>query len=231
MNIYGFNTLTLLDYPGKVGASLFLGGCNFRCPFCQNGNLVLHPEQESAIPEAEVLAYLTKRRGVLDGVCISGGEPTLHAELPALIQKIKDLGYLVKLDTNGTRPQVVRYLYENHLIDYVAMDIKTSRARYPEAAGISRVDLSLIEESVAYLKSHVSDYEFRTTVTRELHTSKDFEDIADWLEGCRAYYLQAYRESASVIHPVFSSYTKEELEGFCAILRTKIPLAEVRGID
>ena len=181
MNIYGFNTLTLLDYPGKVGASLFLGGCNFRCPFCQNGNLVLHPEQESAIPEAEVLAYLTKRRGVLDGVCISGGEPTLHAELPALIQKIKDLGYLVKLDTNGTRPQVVRYLYENHLIDYVAMDIKTSRARYPEAAGISRVDLSLIEESVAYLKSHVSDYEFRTTVTRELHTSKDFEDIADWL--------------------------------------------------
>ena len=231
MKIHGFNTLTLLDYPGKVGATLFLGGCNFRCPFCQNGNLVLHPEQEPFIPEEEVLAYLKKRQGILDGVCISGGEPTLYPDLPELIQKIKALGYLVKLDTNGSRPEVLRQLCREKLIDYAAMDIKSSPAHYKKTAGCEALDIDAILESVDYLKSDVLEYEFRTTVVRELHTADDFADIALWLAGCRAYYLQAYRDSESVIRPGFSSCSREELEAFCRILRKKIPLVALRGID
>ena len=230
MKINGFQTLTLLDYPGKVGATLFLGGCNFRCPFCQNKNLVLHPEQESFLPEDEVLAYLKKRQGILDGVCISGGEPTLHRELPDLIGRIKSLGFLVKLDTNGSRPDVIRQLHTDHLIDYVAMDIKSSRQNYPKVSGREHPDLDAVMESAKYLMSGTLEYEFRTTVVRELHDASDFSDIADWIGGCRAYYLQAYRDSGSVIHPGFSSYSREELESFCEILRKKIPLVELRGI-
>lgn len=231
MKIHGFNTLSLLDYPGLVGATLFLGGCNFRCPFCQNGNLVLSPEQEPEIPTEEVLAYLKKRQGILDGVCISGGEPTLHPDLPDLIGRIKELGYLVKLDTNGTRPEVIRRLYTEELIDYVAMDIKASPSRYRDAAGCRDMDMDAIYESVSFLKSGVLDYEFRTTVMRELHDASDFESIAQWLAGCRAYYLQAYQESENVIRPVFTSYSRQELEEFCEILRKKIPLVDIRGID
>lgn len=231
MKIHGFNTLTLLDYPGRVGATLFLGGCNFRCPFCQNGNLVLHPEQEPFLPVEEALAYLKKRQGILDGVCISGGEPTLCPDLPELIQKIKSLGYLVKLDTNGSHPEIIRQLREEKLLDYVAMDIKSSPSHYKTVAGCAHLDLYAIKESVEYLKSSVPEYEFRTTVVRELHTADDFAAIANWLSGCRAYYLQAYRDSESVIHPGFSSYSREELEAFCKILRKKIPLVALRGID
>lgn len=231
MKIHGFNTLTLLDYPGKVGATLFLGGCNFRCPFCQNKNLVLHPEREPFLPEEEVFAYLKKRQGILDGICVSGGEPTLDSGLPELIEKIKSLGYLVKLDTNGSHPEVIRRLCEEGLLDYVAMDIKSSPVRYSSVAGRESLDLESIQESVEYLKSGILEYEFRTTVVRELHTAADFEDIADWLAGCHAYYLQAYRDSESVIHPGFSSYSREELENFRTILRKKIPLVGLRGID
>lgn len=142
MNIHGFITLTLLDYPEHLAASIFLGGCNLRCPFCQNGNLVLSPENESSISEEEVLAFLKKRSGILEGVCISGGEPTLYRELPDFISKIKALGYLVKLDTNGTNPEMLRFLYENHLLDYIAMDIKTQPEQYGKsfraAAGCCR---------------------------------------------------------------------------------------------
>lgn len=231
MKIHGFHTLTLLDYPGKVGATLFLGGCNFRCPFCQNGNLVLRPEQEPFLPEEAVLAYLKKRQGILDGVCISGGEPTLYADLPDFIEKIKSLGYLVKLDTNGSRPEVIRRLYEEKLIDYVAMDIKSSKAHYKTAAGCETLDMDAIEASIEFLISDIPEYEFRTTVVRELHTAADFADIAEWISGCRAYYLQAYRDSDSVLHPGFSSYSGAELAKFCEILRKKIPLVSIRGID
>lgn len=231
MKIHGFNTLTLLDYPGNVGATLFLGGCNFRCPFCQNGNLVLAPDKEPVIPEEDVFAYLKKRQNILDGVCITGGEPTLHRDLPELIGKIKALGYLVKLDTNGTNPDMIRFLYENRLIDYVAMDIKSSQEGYKDAAGCGHLEMDKIIESVEYLKGGGVDYEFRTTVVRELHTLTDFEGIAAWLEGSRAYYLQAYRESEHVIAPVFTSYTRPELEVFQKVLQKKIPLVELRGID
>ena len=166
MNIHGFITLTLLDYPEHLAASIFLGGCNLRCPFCQNGNLVLSPDNEPSISEEEVLAFLKKRSGILEGVCISGGEPTLYRELPDFIEKVKALGYLVKLDTNGTNPEMLRFLYENHLLDYIAMDIKTQPEQYakvsglqPDAASTQKL-LQNINLSKEYIMSCGIDYEF-----------------------------------------------------------------------
>ena len=185
IKIHGFNKLTLLDYPEKMAATIFLGHCNFRCPFCQNGGLVLNPDGEPVIPVEDVLKVLKKRQGLLDGVCITGGEPTLHPDLPSFIASIKALGYSVKLDTNGSRPEVLKSLVERQLIDYVAMDIKNSPQRYQETAGISHLDFDKIEESVQFLKTDVVDYEFRTTVAKELHSSEDFRQIGKWIAGCK----------------------------------------------
>ncbi|MEE0418820.1 MAG: anaerobic ribonucleoside-triphosphate reductase activating protein [Lachnospiraceae bacterium] len=231
MKIHGFNTLTLLDYPGLVGATLFLGGCNFRCPFCQNGNLVLSPDTEPWIPLEEVLATLRKRRKVLDGVCISGGEPTLYRDLPKLIRPIKEMGYQIKLDTNGTNPSMLRELCAQGLIDFVAMDIKSSPENYEKASGCTAAQLDAVRESADFLLNGKTDYEFRTTVVKELHTEADFFSIGDWISGCCAYYLQAYRESEHVISKNFSSYTYQELTRFRDILQEKIPLVEIRGIE
>ena len=232
MKIHGFQTLTLLDYPGFTAATIFLGGCNFRCPFCQNAGLVLAPEGEPVISTDEVLGFLNKRKKVLDGVCITGGEPTLEPELTDLIFQIKELGYRVKLDTNGTHPEMLRSLYEKGLLDYVAMDIKSSPSGYGKACGLSRPDLIPIGESVSFLMESGLDYEFRTTVVRELHSTEDFLEIGNWLAGCRRYYLQAYRDSDHIIKPgIFSSYSRSELEGLAQLLRKKIPLVEIRGID
>ncbi len=232
MNIHGFQTLTLLDYPGRTAATLFCGGCNFRCPFCQNASLVLHPDTEPLVPFEKILSVLKKRQGLLDGVCITGGEPTLEPELFSLAETIKELGYLIKLDTNGSHPDVVRRLYEAGLLDYAAMDIKSSPEGYSLASGIRSPDLSSIRETASFLMDSGIDYEFRTTVVRELHQAADFSAIADWLSGARRYYLQAYRDSEEILKPgCFSSYSKKELEAFAAILRKKIPLVEIRGID
>lgn len=236
MKIYGLQKLTLLDYPGKMAATLFLGGCNFRCPFCHNSGLVLSPEQQEVLPVSEVLAFLEKRRGILEGVCITGGEPTLSGDLKRLITDIRGLGYLVKLDTNGSRPEVLRELVSEGLLDYAAMDIKSSLSGYAKAAGLSSGQASVITEKVAesaaFLMENHIPYEFRTTVTKELHSADDFREIARWLAGCSAYYLQAYRDSESVLMPhTFHSYTRRELEGFQTILQEKIPLVEIRGID
>ena len=182
MVIHGFQKLTLLDYPGKVACTLFSGGCNFRCPFCQNGNLVQHPEWEPVIPEEEIFAVLEKRRGVLDGVCVTGGEPTLDPDLERFVTKIKELGYLVKLDTNGYRPEILKKLVEEKKIDYVAMDIKNAPSRYGETAGVKKIDVMRINESVEFLKSGVVDYEFRTTLCKELHGREEIEAIGKWLK-------------------------------------------------
>lgn len=232
MKIHGFNTLTLLDYPGHLGATLFVGGCNFRCPFCQNAGLVLSPQTEPYIEEEEVLSYLKKRSGILEGVCITGGEPTLYQnELPGFISRIKELGYLVKLDTNGTNPDLIKSLRESGLIDYVAMDIKSSRANYGKVAGVKDMDITPVCRSVEYLMASGMDYEFRTTVVRELHDTEDFKSIGKWLSGCRAYYLQAYKDSENVIQRGFSPYSREEMDDFCRLLRKTIQLVETRGIE
>lgn len=230
VKIHGFNKLTLLDYPGRLAGTIFLGSCNFRCPFCHNAGLVLSPDREPVIPAEEVLGTLRKRRGILEGVCITGGEPTVNRELPELIKKIRELGYPVKLDTNGSNPQMLKELVNQGMLDYVAMDIKNSPEKYGLTAGISQIQLSDINESVEFLKTGTVDYEFRTTVVRELHRREDFQKIGHWLAGSRRYFLQAYKESEQVIRPVFSGYSKEQLENFRQMLLEEIPQVEIRGL-
>lgn len=233
MLICGLQKTTLLDYPGHVAATIFTGGCNFRCPFCHNSNL-LDPSEfppEQIFTEEEVLAFLKKRRSVLEGVCITGGEPTLQPDLSDFIRQIRRLGLLVKLDTNGSRPDILQSLLEEGLLDYVAMDIKSSPSHYAEAAGTDAVPLSAVRESVLLLRNGRIPYEFRTTVVRELHSADDFREIGAWLAGDSAYYLQNYRDSEQVLDRRFSSYKKEELENFRQLLLPFLPRTELRGID
>ncbi len=211
MEIHGFNKTTLLDYPGHVAATVFTGGCNFRCPFCHNSNLVLNPASQPQIPEEEVFAHLEKRRGILEGVCITGGEPTLQPDLPDFIRKVKELDYPVKLDTNGYEPKVLRRLLEEGMLDYVAMDIKAAPEHYAEAAGCPGLDFSRIEESIHILKNCGIPYEFRTTVVQGLHTVEEFTAIGRLLEGSRAYYLQYFRENENVIQDGFGVFSEETM--------------------
>lgn len=231
MQIHGFNKTTLLDFPGHVAATIFTGSCNFRCPFCHNGDLVLQPASVPLIPEEEVLEALQKRKGILSGVCITGGEPTLQKDLAPFLHKLKDLGLLVKLDTNGYLPQAIKQLAAAGLLDYIAMDIKSSKEHYRQAAGIPQLELDRICESVDFIRTCHIPYEFRTTVVRELHTKEDIEGIGLWLQGCRAYFLQSYKESDAVLEKGFSGYTRQELEKFLAIVRKYIPAAALRGVD
>ncbi len=217
MLILGLNKTTLLDYPGRVAATIFTGGCNFRCPFCQNGGLVLEPSLQDVYPEEEVLAFLKKRINVLKGVCVSGGEPTLHADLPEFIEKIKELGYQVKLDTNGYAPQVLKGLIHNGLIDYVAMDIKNSQEKYAATIGLdgelqNAFSMDRVCESVEILRSTGIDHEFRTTVVRELHTKEDILKIGEWIKGCPRYYLQQFKESDNIICQGFHEWDEQVMK-------------------
>lgn len=231
MQIYGLNKTTLLDYPQHVAATIFTGSCNFRCPFCHNGDLVLHAAGHQLIPESEVLSFLEKRRGILTGVCITGGEPTLQQSLAGFIRRIRSLDYLVKLDTNGYCPDVIRQLLEERLLDYIAMDIKSSPLNYAHTAGLKQLDFSRIEQSVSCIQASGVPYEFRTTVVRELHTLQDFLQIGRWLSGSQSYFLQSYAETAQVLQPGFHSYTKEELLTFAEALKPFIPNTSLRGVD
>ena len=177
--IAGLQKMTLLDYPGKVACTVFLQGCNFRCPFCHNSGL-LGASDQPMLPEEELLAFLRKRQGLLDGVCITGGEPTLHTKFPELLRKIRQLGYAIKLDTNGYRPDVLKSLAGEGLLDYVAMDIKNCPARYSETAGVPNLNMEKLEESIRFLIEGSLDYEFRTTVAEELHTPEDFQRMGQW---------------------------------------------------
>lgn len=231
MQIHGLNKTTLLDYPEHLAATVFTGGCNFRCPFCHNAGLVLNPGEQPVISKEEVLSFLRKRKGILNGVCITGGEPTLQKDLPEVIRQIKEMGYLVKLDTNGYRPEVLAQLLEEKLLDYVAMDIKSSPERYGVVAGLRELDISVICRSVDLLQHSGIKYEFRTTVVKELHSKEDFEEIAKWLAGSPVHYLQAYRENENVIQWGYHACTREEMEEYAQILRTTIQKVEIRGMD
>ncbi len=231
MKIHGLIKTSLLDYPKHVAATVFTGACNMRCPFCHNGNLVLNPEGEPLISEEEVLSFLSSRARILDGVCITGGEPTLQGDLASFIGKIKAMGLKVKLDTNGYNPDILNSLLEQGLIDYVAMDIKNSKAKYPETTDIKDLDFSRIEASIKTLVEGKIPFEFRTTVARELHSKEDLLSIAAMIKGCPAYYLQAYRESDQVINPVFTSYSREEFDDILSSLREILPVVELRGLD
>lgn len=230
MKLSGLQKTTLLDYPGHVAATIFLGGCNFRCPFCHNGDLILD-SFESSCTEQDVLSFLNKRSSVLEGVCITGGEPTLHDGLEAFIRNIRSLGLLVKLDTNGYRPDILKELCGQGLISYVAMDIKSGKTNYAKTAGLNVLDLSRIEESVNFLLHCDIPYEFRTTVVKELHSEEDFKEIGPWLTGCPHYYLQSYKDSCHVLSSGFSACSRKELLKFADILSPFIKNVSLRGID
>jgi len=230
MDIRGFNKTTLLDFPGHVAAGIFVGGCNFACPFCHNWGLVTKDNSIPSIPEEDVLAHINKRKNVLTGVCISGGEPTLYKDLPEFAAKIKDMGLLVKLDTNGYNPEAVSELIDNKLVDYVAMDIKASRDNYNKAVG-KEVDITRIQETIDLITNSGIDYEFRTTCVKGIHSSGDFEDIADWIKGADRYFLQDYIEKEAVPDKSNASFFKEEMTLFLNIVMPNIPNAKIRGMD
>lgn len=229
MEIQGLQKLTLLDWPGKVACTLFLSGCDFRCPFCHNGELVTGPAPDG-MPEEEVLDFLKKRRGLLDGVCVTGGEPLLRPDLAELLDRIRALGYPVKLDTNGNHPQKLAELWARGLVNYVAMDVKNSPARYAETAGVPGLDLGPIRETVAWLLEGRVEYEFRTTVVRQLHDEASFRDIGPWLAGARRYYLQAFVDRDTVLRPGLEGCSSEEMERFADLVRPFVPAVELRGV-
>ncbi len=229
MEIQGLQKMTLLDYPGRVACTVFLGGCDLRCPFCHNGGLVLGPMPAELDGEG-LLAFLKKRRGLLDGVCVTGGEPLLRPELPELLAQIKELGYPVKLDTNGGRPEGLRALAEAGLVDYVAMDVKNCPARYGETAGVPGLDVTPFRESVSFLLQGTVAYEFRTTVVREFHDEDSFRAIGPWIAGARRYFLQNFVDRDAVLQAGLHPWDGDSLRAFAALVRPYVDQVELRGI-
>lgn len=224
----GFQKLTLLDFPGKVACTLFTKGCNFYCPFCHNANLVNLGEEQN-ITEEEVLSYLNKRIGILEGVCITGGEPLLHPDLPDFIRKVKALGYGVKLDTNGSFPKQLKELVKDGLIDYVAMDIKNSMEKYPLTSGNQNLNLDLINESIDFLMEGTIDYEFRTTVVEELHTVSDIQAIGKRIRGAKKYFLQNFVDSGNIIEKNLHPVNEETIEKMELAAQEYVKPAKIRG--
>ena len=231
MKIYGFNKSTLLDYPKHLAATIFVGSCNMRCPFCHNASLVLYPHSQTLIPEEDIFAYLKKRKNILEGVCITGGEPTLYSDLPLFISQIKDLGFKVKLDTNGSNPAMISKLMDEKLIDYIAMDIKNSKEKYLLTTGSENLSMDDIENSVSLILRENVDYEFRTTVVNQLHTDRDMIAIGNWIKGAKAYYLQSFTRSGDIISPGFTAPEKETLLRYKTLLTPYVQNVELRGID
>ena len=227
--------MTLLDFPGRIGCTVFVGGCNLRCPFCHNGSLVMNVDEANSIEIEDFLAFLESRVGRLQGVCVSGGEPTLHPDLPNLLSEIKARGFAVKLDTNGTNPEMLSALIADGLVDYVAMDIKNSLEKYEVTAGVnselgiqnSKL-INCIKESAELLMEGRVDFEFRTTLVNELHTAEDIRAIGEWLSGEEKFFLQTYRDEGDLIVGGFSPFSREQSEQFLNILKSYIPNAKIR---
>ena len=230
MHIAALQKTTLLDYPGRIACTVFLSGCNLRCPFCHNAGLVL-PEQKSddQMTPDELLEFLRTRQGKLDGVCITGGEPTLQKDLPELITQIRQLGFLVKLDTNGSNPAMLRMLLQQHMLDYVAMDIKNSPDRYREICGGVDI-LPQVRESVRLLMAGDTEYEFRTTVSHPWHDSEAVSEIARWLAGARQYFLQCFVDSGNLVGSGSSPMTEEEMYELQQAAAEYIPNTRLRGM-
>ena len=229
MQIYGLQKLTLLDFPDRVACTVFLGGCNLRCPFCHNSALVF-PDPADAMEEETFFRFLEKRVGVLDGVAITGGEPLLTADVFAFAEHIKSLGFALKLDTNGFFPKRLREMVGAGLVDYVAMDIKNAPDKYAATCGLSAVDLSKVRESVRFLMDGSVPYEFRTTVVREFHEAADFEQIGQWIAGADAYFLQSFVDSGACIREGLHAHTPEDLHLFRSLLRKYVQNTQIRGV-
>ena len=232
MLVSGLQKLTLLDYPGRVACTVFTGGCNFRCPFCHNAPLVL-PEQIAHDSSAEeVLRFLKKRVGVLDGVAVTGGEPLLHTDIADFLREIKGMGFLIKLDTNGSFPDRLIALVEDGLVDRVAVDIKNSPVLYAKTVGLPQFDLSPVERTKDYLLSGPVEYEFRTTVVRGLHTKESLIEAAQWIAGAKEYYLQQFKDSGAVLDIAgLSAFDGEEMHAFADAVRPWVPSVQVRGVE
>ena len=231
MKIHGLQKMTLLDFPGKVACTVFLGGCDLRCPFCHNAELI-DGTAPAVMDEEELLAFLKKRQGLLEGVAVTGGEPLLRGtELVSLAEKIRDLGYPLKLDTNGTHPERLARLTEAGLVSYVAMDIKNSPDRYAETSGLEKMDLGPVRESVSLLMGGKTEYEFRTTTVAELHDEDSFRKIGEWLRGAKRYYLQKFTDRDTVPFEGFHAPADGEMRRYLEIVRKDVPAAELRGVE
>ena len=233
MLISGLQKLTLLDYPGRVACTVFTGGCNLRCPFCHNAGLVL-PERVTgdATGVETVLRFLRARRGLLEAVAVTGGEPLLHAALPDFLREIRALGYRVKLDTNGSQPERLRALLEEGLVDRVAMDIKNSPALYAKTAGFERLSLTPFEQSKTLLLEGRVEYEFRTTVVKGLHTRESLLDAAEWIRGAQEYYLQQFKDSGDLIAPEgLSPFSADEMHTLRDAVAEIVPNVRLRGVE
>ena len=229
MLIKGFQKTTLLDFPEKVACTVFTGGCNFRCPFCHNASLVTHTDTTPTLDQNEILSYIEKRRGILDGVCITGGEPLLQKDIALFCEKVHSLGLLIKLDTNGSRPAELQSLIDGKLVDYIAMDVKNSKELYAKTCGVSQFP-SEVEESIKIIMSSGLPYEFRTTVVKELHTPESIDALCRWIVGANRYYLQGFIDSGDTIEKGFSAYSAEEMTNLLEIAKRYVPTAELRGI-
>ena len=227
MNIQGFQSLTLLDFPGKVACTVFCGGCNLRCPFCHNASLVLFP-REAENKEAEVLEYLAKRKGILEGVCITGGEALLQPDLGEFIAKVKQMGFAVKLDTNGSDPKKLANILAEQKPDYIAMDIKSAPETYFLATG-KEMDFELFSKSVELIQNSGIPYEFRTTFVKGIHTKSDAEGIGKFLAGSSPYFLQNFVDSGNLIGSGYESFSDEEMGELLSILKKYLPQAQIRG--
>ena len=229
MRIAGLQKMTLLDFPQRIACTVFLPGCNLRCPFCHNASLVLRPGEQPMIEQEELLAFLQGRKGKLDGVCITGGEPTLHKDLPVLIRSIKNMGFQVKLDTNGSDPRMLQSLLDDNLLDYVAMDIKNSPQRYYETCGGVDI-LPQVKESARLLVNSKIDYEFRTTVCHPFHDAEAINAIGQWLEGAKQYFLQSFVDSGDLIGQGLSALTPQKMDTLRQAALPYIENTHIRGI-
>lgn len=231
MNICGLQKLALVDYPGKLAATVFTGGCNLRCPFCHNAQLVTGgAEMRPRHPQEDILAFLSTRRNLLDGVVISGGEPLMQDGVGEFAAAVKAMGFAVKLDTNGCYPEKLRALLEAGLVDYVAMDIKNSLPKYPSTVGVPRFDATAVQESAALLMAGSTPYEFRTTLVREFHMEADLLAIGHWLEGGARYYLQSFVDSGGLIQSGLHGFSPDEMQGFLDAVRPFFGQAALRGV-
>ena len=228
MRLGGLLKMTLLDFPGRIACTVFTAGCNFRCPFCHNASLVTHLDEDIAVDD--FFSFLKKRQGMLDGVCVSGGEPLMQPEMADFLANIRALGYATKIDTNGAYPDKLRALIEGGLVDYVAMDIKNSPAKYAQTIGLSSVPAG-VEESVSLLRLGIVPYEFRTTVVDELHEPEDFAAIGQWIAGAPRYFLQKFTDSGDLIGEGLSAPSNEKLRACLAAVAPYVPSDSLRGVD
>lgn len=229
MKIHGLQKMTLLDYPGRVACTVFLGGCDLNCPFCHNAELI-DGTAEPVMDDEELLTFLKRRRGLLDGVAFTGGEPTLRRDLPDLLRKVRALDFLTKLDTNGMHPDRLEALLSEGLVDYVAMDIKNSPEKYAETCGLASMDLAPIERSIDLLMHSGIEYEFRTTVVDELHEEADFAAIGKRIAGARAYFLQPFTDRDTVVYENFHAPSAQCMERYASVVRKYVPNTAIRGM-